>query len=100
MNTKIEEIDDKIVVTLEGEMDTMGATEAETVLQPLFKCGSKDIVFECRKLEYIASSGLRIMIQILKNAKANGCSVVIRHVNDDIMNVFSMTGLNKSFTIE
>ncbi len=100
MNTKVEEIDGKMVATLEGEMDTAAANEAEEVLQQLYKCSGKDIIIECSKLEYIASSGLRILIQILKNAKAGGNQVVLRHVNDDILNVFSMTGLTKSFVIE
>ena len=33
MNTKIEEIDGKFVATLEGEMDTPSAQEAEEVLK-------------------------------------------------------------------
>ena len=36
MNTKIEEKDGKLIATLEGEMDTAAATEAEEVLKPLF----------------------------------------------------------------
>ena len=34
MNVKIEEIDGKYVVTLEGEMDTVAATEAENTTFP------------------------------------------------------------------
>ena len=35
MTTKFEEIDGKYVATLEGEMDTAAAAEAEEVLKPL-----------------------------------------------------------------
>ena len=66
MNTKLEEIDGKYVATLEGEMDTMAATEAEEVLKPLYHSDGKDVIIDCTDLEYIASSGLRILLVILK----------------------------------
>ena len=35
METRIEELDGKFVVTLEGEMDTAAAVEVEEILKPL-----------------------------------------------------------------
>ena len=92
METRIEELEGKYVATLEGEMDTAAAMEAEAVLKPLYHSDGKDVVINCEKLEYIASSGLRILISILKGAKAGGSRVVMRGVNDDIKNVFKLTG--------
>ena len=92
MITKIEEVDGKYVATLEGEMDTAAAVEAEEVLKPLYTSDGKDVVIDCSGLEYIASSGLRILLSILKGAKAAGSKVVMRGVNDDIKNVFKLTG--------
>ena len=100
MNAKIEEIDGKYVVTLEGEMDTVAAMEAEKVLKPLYQSDGKDVIIDCTGLEYIASSGLRILLSILKGAKASGSQVVMRHVNDDIKNVFKLTGFISIFKFE
>ena len=100
MNTKIEELDDKFVVTLEGEMDTAAATEAEEVLKQLYENEGKEVIFECEGLEYIASSGLRILINILKATMAKGNRVVLRNVNDDIKNVFKLTGFLNIFEFE
>ena len=100
MNTKIEELDDKYVVTLEGEMDTAAATEAEEVLKQLYENEGKEVIFECEGLEYIASSGLRILINILKATMAKGNRVVLRNVNDDIKNVFKLTGFLNIFEFE
>lgn len=100
MNTKIEEIDGKYVATLEGEMDTAAAVEAEEVLKPLYQTGGKDVVINCSGLEYIASSGLRILLGILKGAKACGSRVVLKGVNDDIKNVFKLTGFISIFEFE
>lgn len=100
MNTKIEELDDKFVVTLEGEMDTAAATEAEEVLKQLYQNEGKEVIFECEGLEYIASSGLRILINILKATMSKGNRVVLRNVNDDIKNVFKLTGFLNIFEFE
>jgi anti-anti-sigma factor len=100
MNTSIEEMDGKIVATLDGELDTAAAIEVEKELQPLFESKGRDIVIECEKLEYIASSGLRILLGILKSAKAAGGKVVLRNMNDDIKNVFQLTGLISLFDVE
>lgn len=89
-----------MIATLEGEMDTAAAIEAEKVLQPLYKSDGREVVIECEGLEYIASSGLRILLGILKGARAGGSRVVMRHVNDDIKNVFSLTGFIDLFQFE
>ena len=100
MNTKLEEIDGKFVATLVGELDTLAATEAEEVLKPLYQSSGRDVLIDCKGLEYIASSGLRILLSILKAAKAAGSKVTMRDVNDDIMNVFKLTGFNTIFEFE
>jgi len=55
------------------------------------------VTIDCTELEYIASSGLRILISILKGAKANGSKVVLKNLNDDIKNVFKLTGFINLF---
>ena len=100
MNAKFEEIDGKYVATLAGELDTAAAVEVEEILKPLYTSDGKDVVIDCTALEYIASSGLRILISILKGTKAAGSRVVMRNVNDDIKNVFKLTGFLGIFDFE
>ena len=100
MKTTIQELDGKYVVTLEGELDTAAAVEVEKKLQMLYKGTGNDIIFDCTNLEYIASSGLRILISILKGAKAEGSKVIMRNMNEDIKTVFKLTGLINIFDFE
>ena len=100
MKTTIEEIDGKYIATLIGEMDTPSALKAEEVLRPLYNSDGKDVIIDCTNLEYIASSGLRILLNILKGAKACGSHVVLKKVNDDIKNVFKLTGFISIFEFE
>lgn len=101
MKTTIEELDEKIIVSLIGSLDTAASIEAEQTLKPVSADEvAKDIVFECKELEYIASSGLRILLDVLKKTKAKGHKVILRNLNDDIQNVFKITGFINLFEFE
>ena len=100
MKTNIEQLEDKYLVTLEGELDTAAAADVEKTLQPLYSTSGKDVIIDCEGVEYIASSGLRILISILKGAKAGGSKVVLRNMNEDIKSVFKLTGFINIFEIE
>ena len=100
MNTNITEKDGKYIVSLEGELDTAHALEVEQAMQPLHEVSGKEIMLDCTKLEYIASSGLRILLGLLKSAKANENKVVLKNLNDEIKEVFKMTGFIDLFEIQ
>lgn len=100
MTTSIQEIDGKLVASLSGELDTAAAPETEKALQPLLESQGKDIVIDCKELEYIASSGLRIFLSILKKAKEAGSRVVLKNVNDVIKDVLDLTGFISIFELE
>ena len=100
MKTKIEQLEDKFLVTLDGELDTAAAEDVEKTLQPLYSTNGQDVIIDCTNLEYIASSGLRILISILKGAIAGGSKVVLKGLNDDIKDVFKLTGFISLFEIE
>ena len=100
MKALIQEFEDKYVATLEGELDTNASRDMEKSFQPLYTSNGRNIIIDCTKLEYIASSGLRILISILKGAKMSGSKVIMRNMNDDIKNVFKLTGFINLFEFE
>jgi anti-anti-sigma factor len=97
MKTTIQENEKQLVAVLEGELDTAAAPEFEEAMQPLFDSKGREIIIDCTDLEYIASSGLRILLNILKKAKASGSRVVLRGVNEVIRDVFELTGFINLF---
>ena len=85
MVATIQQLEGQYLATLKGELNTAAALEVEEILKPLYKSDGCDVTIDCTELEYIASSGLRILISILKGAKAGGSRVVLKKVNDDII---------------
>jgi anti-sigma B factor antagonist len=97
MKTTFKEEDKQFVMYFEGRLDTAAAPQTERDVQPLNECAGHDIILDCTKLEYISSSGLRIFLAILKNSKPKGSKVFIRGLNDDLRQVFAMTGFTNLF---
>lgn len=100
MTTTIQETEKSIIATLSGELDTAAAAQTEKDLQPLLNSNGKEIVLDCKDLEYISSSGLRVLLGILKQAQAVGSRVVLRNVNDVIHDVLVISGFISIFNIE
>ena len=100
MKTTVKELDGRLVAVLTGELDTASAAETEAALKPLFESTGKDLVIDCSNLEYIASSGIRILVNLLKTAKANGDRVVLKNVNEVIRDVLELTGFVSYFVFE
>lgn len=97
MNTTFKEENNVFVMYFAGRLDTAAAPQVEQETAPLMNCTGQDIILDCTELEYISSSGLRIFLSILKNAKPKGSHVYIRGLSDDLQQVFSMTGFTNLF---
>ena len=100
MTITIQETEERFVAVLSGELDTAASQEAGQALQPLLDSKGKEIVLDCTDLEYISSSGLRVLLGILKQAKSVGSRVVLRNVNDVIRDVLEISGFITIFEIE
>ena len=99
MKSTFTEENTQFVMDFEGRLDTAVASQTERDVQVLNDCTGHDIILDCTSLEYISSSGLRIFLAILKNAKSKGSRVFIRGLNDDLRQVFAMTGFTNLFEL-
>ncbi len=97
MNTIVKEQDGNLVAIFEGRLDTAAAAQTEQDLKPLMESDGRDIILDCAQLAYISSSGLRLFLSVLKNAKPKGGHVFITNMNSDIRSVFTMTGFINLF---
>lgn len=93
----IKENEGKQIVKLGGYIDTPSTPEAEQALTPLLLHVDKDIVFDCIDLDFIASSGLRLILKVLKNAKAEGHHAYIVNMAPNIREAFQLTGFLNLF---
>ena len=100
MEVKINEQDNVMTVQLIGRLDTAASQEVSANLQPVIAYADKTVVLDCKKLDYISSSGLRIFLTVRKAAASKGGKVIVRDINNEIRQVFMMTGFLTLFEIQ
>ena len=94
-----EYVDGICIFTIDGKLDTNTSPYANDILMDEFAT-HKDLVINLEKLNYLSSSGLRILLAVLKKSKSVGGSLRLTNLNSDIKKLFDMVGFTEFFTIE
>lgn len=80
----------ELILTLEGRLDTTTAPNLEQELNKEIE-NVESLIFDFSNLEYLSSAGLRILLTSQKIMNTKG-EMIIRNVNDTIMEIFEITG--------
>lgn len=88
----------KLTMALEGRLDTTTAPQLEAEVKGSLD-GVTELALDFSKLEYLSSAGLRVILAAQKVMNKQG-QMVIRNVNETIMEVFEVTGFSDILTIE
>lgn len=100
MKVTIEKKDNISIITINGRLDTINSPEFEKQIQPVLEKHSPEIILDCNGLTYISSSGLRQFLQIRKYLGINGGKATIINLQEDILQVFKLTGFDELFEIK
>ena len=88
------------VVRIIGELDIVATTNQTEELSQVLALAGKQLEVDCSELEYISSAGLRFFMQLKRESEAKGGSIRISHLNEDVNDIFRMSGFQNIFTIE
>lgn len=88
------------IVKIIGELDTIATSEQADELQKVLAVADKALVIDCGEMEYISSAGLRFFMQLKRESEAKGGSVRVSHLNEDVADIFRMSGFENIFDIE
>ena len=99
MNVTKKQTGSELLVELEGSIDSTTSNELNTVLSESLK-GVKSLILDFKKIDYISSAGLRVLLATYKSLNGQGGNMVIRNGNQNVMDIFTMTGFDNILTIE
>ena len=91
--------ENKVILALEGRLDTTTACELETAVKEAIQ-NTDDLIMDFRGLDYLSSAGLRVILGTQKQMNCKKGKLTIRNVNDVIMEVFAITGFVDILSIE
>ena len=88
----------KATLALEGRLDVKSAPQLQTELQKVLH-HTTELVFDMQGVNYISSSGFRVLLLAQKQMNRQG-KMTVTNVGDAIMEVFEVTGFADILTIE
>jgi anti-anti-sigma factor len=99
MNVTEEKTGNVYVLTPEGRLDTTNYQVLEQHLAKITGPDAANILIDMSKLEYISSSGLRVLLMYLKKSKAANGRLMLCSMIPDIREIFEISGFVNIFEI-
>lgn len=99
MNVAVTTKDEYTVVTLQGRLDTTQADSVEKKIVEILDQKYDRIIFDCKEMDYISSSGLRIFLIAQKRMMAIGGQLRLCSLQPGIQEIFDMSGFSMIFNI-
>ena len=87
------------IVTVIGYLDSNTAGDLEKRLIPPVDAGETQFILDFKKLDYISSAGLRVLLHAAKKLNQMEGQIVLCSVNDEVREVFEIAGLSPIFPI-
>lgn len=98
MDIKLSRNEKELTISLIGELNSATAPDFEKVISTYLK-DVELLRLDFSKLSYLSSAGLRVVLVAQKIMMQQG-KMVIKNANQDIMDIFSMTGFTNFLNFE
>ena len=92
--------DPKVLIEVEGRLDTINSPVFQKVILDALEENKKDMVIECSKLSFVSSSGLRALLLLAKNADNYGAEITLTHLTEIVREVLEVSSIEEFFNIE
>lgn len=100
INSKLDNQNNFWDISLEGELDVSTADKLKEHLHSLVEKEIVDMKINLTNLDYIDSTGLGVMIGVLKKLKISDKEIYILEPKSNVKKIFTITGLDKIFKVE
>lgn len=88
----------RVIFDIDGRLD---AANAVTLDREFFSCydeGARDFIWDCSKVTYLSSAGLRSFLQAMKRLEASEGKLVIAGASPQLLDVFDISGFKPLLT--
>lgn len=89
----------ELTLSVKGRIDTITSKNLDKEIND--EIGNfESLILDFTDLEYISSAGLRVLIATQKKLKSENIPFVIKNVDDNVKEIFRMSGFDKILKIE
>ncbi|MEG0702494.1 MAG: STAS domain-containing protein [Christensenella sp.] len=93
-----EEKNGALVIRVEGSINTMTSLEFKDALLEALSA-NQQVVVDMEQTDMVSSSGLRVILLGVKTATSQQKQLIFKNFNEDIKEVFDMTGVGEFLTV-
>jgi anti-anti-sigma factor len=90
----------KTIIKTGNRIDTINAPQFEKDIEPALQEQGVDLEMDCNELNYMASSGLRIIQKTMRTVMMKKGKFKMTNVSPEIYKVLAMTGFTKFMIVE
>ena len=90
---------DFTILNINGEVDASSSIQLDESLGAIVSNGDPKILIDCGSLNYISSAGLGVFMSYIEDVKTKNIKMALFGLNDKVMNVFEILGLDQLLTI-
>lgn len=94
MQINTRQVDETTIIDLSGRLDTSTSNDSYDQMSAIAKSGVTKVVLNLDKMEYVSSSGLRVILTIAKLLKSSNGDMKICHANGVVKQVLETSGFN------
>ncbi|MFZ0564641.1 MAG: STAS domain-containing protein [Chlamydiales bacterium] len=95
METEVEERGDTVLIRLKGRLDAASSPQLEKQINAIIDSGFFKLILNFSEVDYLSSSGMRLMLSVSKKLKHLEGKVVACNLNDDVMEIIKMAGFHQ-----
>ena len=99
VSVQVEDCGDARVVRVSGAICDEGTAEVRAALVTALESGAPRILVDFSGVEYMSSSGIGMMVSMLKRCHQAGIAFAISGLSTDIRELFELTRLDQVFTL-
>jgi len=92
MDIQIRNVGGVSILDIDGNLDTNNSPSAEAEVNQLLDDGHDKILFNFADLNFISSSGLRVLLATAKKLKMTGGKMMVCGLNETVQEVFDISG--------
>ncbi len=88
-----------IIIYVDGDLTTNSSPEVEAEINEILEEAANNVVINVERVNFIASTGLRIILALGKRLDGEGLKLSVCSMNPSTKSVFEMSGFSKLFPI-
>ena len=99
MRIDVQEKQGVTIFYIEGDIDINSAPDVKKSFDSSIKAKKESILVNLKDVDYVDSSGLATLVEVLKNLRTYGGKIKLTNLSSKVMGLFEITKLTKLFDI-